>query len=308
MTVAVILTTVIIVFITAVVPPIYTANILAVLPHHGYSHHAVFLPYIRELANRGHNVTVISNYPTEHPNIINISIRGSMPIYNNKHEIGSNVKSTGNIQNTVNIIWSFYTKGRINEGMFTVDEVKRLLNSDRSDNNYDLLITEHFNSELSLVFALKFNVPFILLSSCNLLPWNGQSVGQSLELAIRPSTLIDLPVKMNIYHKAVNTITSAMSLFGYTFLCRKRDEQIIKKRFNIDVSLGQLILNASLIMVNTHFAMFKPIPLVPPIVEIGGIHIQPIKPLPTVSLTSGYLITIPAVYLLCVNFTFENSG
>ncbi|VVC33109.1 UDP-glucuronosyl/UDP-glucosyltransferase [Cinara cedri] len=279
MMIVVLLTTTI---ISAVISPMYTANILAVFPHHGYSHHAVYLPYIQELANRGHNMTVISNYPTEHPNITNISIRGSIPISNNKHKIDSTkVKPTSRIQHAVNIIWAFYIKGKINEGMFTLDKVKQLLNSGHSDNNYDLLITEHFNSELSLVFALHFNVPFIVMSSCNLLPWNGQVVGQPLETAVRPSTLSDLPTKMNFYHRTINTISNAVSLLGYSFLCRTRDEEIIKRHFNIDVSLERLISNASLILVNTHFTMFKPIPLVPAVVEIGGIHIQSITPLPT---------------------------
>lgn len=256
----------------------YTANILAVFPHHGLSHHLVVLPYVQELANRGHNVTVISNYQSEHPNITDISIRGSMPIYNNKKEIGQ-AKLKNDIQFSTDIIWSFYVYGKNNDGMFTVDSVRQLLNG---PSKYDLLVTEHFNSELSLVFASKFNVPFIMMSSCNMLPWNQHTVGQPPALATKPTTLSSLPPRMNLYNRAMNTITYIIQLLGYFYFCRKRDEEIIKQRFNIDVSLDQLALNASLIFVNTHFTMFEPIPFVPAVVEIGGIHIKPATPLPMV--------------------------
>jgi len=270
------------VIITAtVVSSADTANILAVFPHQGLSHHLVFLPYIQELANRGHNITFISNYPTEHPNINNISIRGSIPIYNNKKNINhSESNSMNEIQNSINIMRSFYNNGKEYEAIFKLDNVKILLNS---PSTFDLLITEHFNNELFLGFALKFNIPFILMSSCNLLPWNQHTIGQPYSLANIPSTLTNLGTKMNFYSRIMNTISHSVQLFGFKLLCRTRDKAIIKRNLDIDISLDQLILNASLIMVNTHFTMFESKPLTPAVVEIGGIHLMPIKPLPIVS-------------------------
>jgi len=257
------------------------ANILAVFPHQGFSHNVVYQPYIQELANRGHNITIISNYPLEHPKINNISIRGSIPISNNKKNISHlEGNSVNGIQRSINIIWSFYDRGKIYEAIFTVDGVKKLLNS---TSKFDLLVTEHFNNELFLGFASKFNIPFILLSSCNLLPWNQHAVGQSYSLANIPSTLTGLGTKMNFYSRVINTISHTVQLFGYKLLCRTRDEAIIKRNLDIEVSLDKLILNASLIMVNTHFTMLESKSLVPAVVEIGGIHIMAIKPLPIVS-------------------------
>jgi len=101
-----------IIITVTVFSPADTANILAVLPHQGFSHNVVYQPYIQELATRGHNITIISNYPFEHPNINNISIRGSIPISNNKKNI-SHVEgnSVNSIQSSINVIWSFYFCG-----------------------------------------------------------------------------------------------------------------------------------------------------------------------------------------------------
>jgi len=272
----------------AVISPVYAANILAVFPHHSYSHHAVYLPYLQELGKKGHNITVISNYPSEHPNITDISIRGFIPIYNNNRKI-TDVADTAplnDIQMSINIVWFFYIHGNINEAMFTVDNVKQLFNGSTT---YDLLITEHFNNELFLFFAFKFNIPFILMSSCNMLPWNKHAIGQPYALASRPSTLTNLPPKMNFYNRATNTISNVVQLISYKYLCRIRDERIIEQKFGINIPLDRYILNSSLILVNTHFTMFESIPLIPAVIEVGGIHIRPMKPLPIVSV---YLYTV----------------
>lgn len=272
---------VIIIITATVVSPADTANILAVFPHQGLSHHLVFLPYVQGLANKGHFITLISNYPIEHPNINNLSIRGSIAITNNKENISHfESDSMNEIQRSMNTIWSFYTRGTMYEAIFTVDSVKTLLNS---PSKFDLLITEHFNNELFLGFVLKFNIPFILLSSCNLLPWNQQAIGQPYSLANIPTTLTSLSAKMNFNSRVINIISHAVQLFGFNLLCRTRDEAVIKRNIDFEISVNQLILNASLIMVNTHFTMFESRPLVPAVVEIGGIHIMPTKPLPIVS-------------------------
>jgi len=276
-----------------VIYPADTANILAVFPHQGLSHNLVYLPYIQELANREHNITLISNYPLEHSNINNLSIRGSIPISNNKENISRFERSSKNeIIHSIHVIRTFNYRGKTYEAMFTVDSVMALLNS---PNKFDLLVTEHFNNELFMGFAFKFNIPFILLSSCNLLPWNQHAIGQPYSLATVPSTLSSLPIKMNFYSRVMNTISHTVQLFGFKLLCRPRDEAIIKRNLDIEVSLDQIILNASLIMVNTHFTMFSSKPLVPAVVEIGGIHITPIKPLPIVSI----------LFLLSYNNSFD---
>jgi len=108
-------------------------------------------------------------------------------------------------------------------------------------------------------------------------------IGQPYSLANIPSTLSSLGTKMNFYSRVVNTISHTVQLLGYKLLCRTRDEAIIKRNLDIEISLNQLISNASLIMVNTHFTMLESKPLVPAVVEVGGIHIMPNKPLPIVS-------------------------
>lgn len=260
--------------------PANAAKILAVLPHQGFSHHMVYLPILRELANIGHDVTVISNFPSTHPNITDISILGSVPLSNNKASITELFTSTNNVYFSINIVRSFYVRGKVYESILALDDVKKLLNGPAK---YDLLFAENFNTDVPLVFAAKFGIPFILLSSCNILPWNEQVVGQPYSLAIKPSTLTNLSPKMNLYGRIMNTISNGIQVLGHVLLCRKRDEASIKQMLGMDISLTSLMSKASLILVNTHFTMFAPRPLVPAVVEVGEVHLQFPEPLPAVS-------------------------
>lgn len=45
----------------------WSANILAFLPTFARSHYGPFQPMLKELAVRGHNVTVVSHFPLKNP-------------------------------------------------------------------------------------------------------------------------------------------------------------------------------------------------------------------------------------------------
>lgn len=45
----------------------WTANILAFLPTFAKSHYGAFQPLLKELAERGHNVTVVSHFTLKDP-------------------------------------------------------------------------------------------------------------------------------------------------------------------------------------------------------------------------------------------------
>ncbi|XP_050523189.1 UDP-glycosyltransferase UGT5-like isoform X1 [Daktulosphaira vitifoliae] len=254
----------------------YTANILCVFPHRGLSHHMMYLPYIQKLKDEGHNLTTISHYSFDHPNITEISIKGSIELINNKLPFSNRTLNT--VEKIVYLLWQFHATGKVDEVMFKVEDVKRMLAENST--NYDLLITEHFKNELPLIFAHKFKIPTILLSSSGLLPWSQFVVAQSYEMSTIPAVLGGFSKKMNFYERFINTLIISSQMSSYKLLFRSSDNEIIKKNLNIDVSLGNVAQNTSLILVNTHHFIHGTKPLVPAIIEVGGIHIKPSKQLP----------------------------
>lgn len=255
------------------------ARILGVFLHHGYSHHMVFLPYIHALADRGHEVHVISNFPTSHPKVTDISIEGSMPMHNN------NLTFPMTRQNSLISMWNgmfaLYDWAKSTEAVFDVPAVKQLL--DDPDAAFDLVIAEHFNSELSLGFAAKYDTPFVLLTSCPIFPWAMSLFGQSFEVAHRPSTFSGLSGRMDLSQRMVNALITYVSNALFLVLHRPWSQQTVKKRLGLDVSLDEFASNASLMLVNTHWTVSGVSTTVPAVVEVGGMHIKPSKSLPEVS-------------------------
>ena len=60
------------------------------------------------------------------------------------------------------------------------------------------------------------------------------------------------------------------------------DHAQISKHFPDLPSLYEMGRNQSLTLINSHFSISYPIPLLPNQVETGGMHLQPSKPLPNV--------------------------
>lgn len=60
-------------------------NILGLFPHPGKSHHDVFSALLEGLADKGHNITVLSHFPlkTIKKNYNDVSLQGTMPLWVN---------------------------------------------------------------------------------------------------------------------------------------------------------------------------------------------------------------------------------
>lgn len=263
------------------------ARILCVFPHYGYSHHIMFLPYIRTLADRGHDVYVISNFESKHPKITDISVAGSMPIDNNNITIPES--RWYGIFSMMTDVLHLYDMAQTTEGIFAMPAIKQLL-EDRNV-TFDLIIAEHFNSELPLGFAAKYHAPFLLLSSCPLLSWTMSLVGQPQQTAYRPSTFSGLSGKMDLMQRLSNTLIAYTSNVLFRTLHRPWTQRMLKKHLDVDVSLDEFALNASLVLVNTHWTINGVSPTVPSVLEIGGIHMKQPKKLAEVSiLITGIMV------------------
>lgn len=67
---------------------------------------------------------------------------------------------------------------------------------------------------------------------------------------------------------------------------QKRDDEEIRKRFGDGVpNVAEIGKKISLTFVNQHYSYAGPKPLSNQLIEIGGMHIKPLKPIPQVSLT-----------------------
>lgn len=269
-----------------------TSKILAVFSHLGKSHFDVFEPYLEELAARGHQITVISHFPRKRPtpNYKDIDLRGTNSV-NKTMDIFSFQDIMKMNQITSAFVLSAWAT-EVCEKSLELPDVQRLINSEEK---FDLLVAEMFNTDCLLAFAYKFKIPIIGFSSCVFMPWTPGRVGNPDNPAYIPTQFVPYSDKMNFVERFTNTFWNIFHKLHYPFLMDAPAHRIAKQHFGESLpALSHLARNTSLIFVNNHFSLNRPRPLVPGVIEVAGIHIKPAKPLPKVSSCSNCANIFPA--------------
>jgi glucuronosyltransferase len=90
---------------------------------------------------------------------------------------------------------------------------------------------------------------------------------------------------MSFSERLINVIANVAMKTIFSVTERIVTEGYVHKHIGNDVPpLSVIARNTSLLLVNTHFSLNRPRPLVPGIVEVGGLHLKPPKKLPKVRL------------------------
>ncbi|KAL0878881.1 hypothetical protein ABMA27_003892 [Loxostege sticticalis] len=258
------------IFINEVTP----LNILGIFPYQGKSHFFVFEPYLRELAARGHNVTVISQFPQK------IALK-------NYHDISLAGKSK-QVEGVIPIERSYYSLFMI--GLFLVnagtDNCKTMLADKnvqrlwKSQAQFDVIVVEQFNSDCSLGLAHKLGAPVVGITSHSLMPWHFDRFGIQFNPAYIPSQFLEGGVTPTLYQRIERTFMNSYFLSLYKFICHPSDESTLRQYFDDLPSLDELTKNMKLMLLYTHYSLSGPQLLPPNVVEVNGFHVAKPKPLP----------------------------
>lgn len=262
-------------------------NILVAYPHPGRSQFNTFMTLFKALARKGHKVTVLSHFP----------VKETVPNYRGI-QIDSFVLPNINLTNSVMELKIreyvlpvlLADVGRTAcEIAFNTTLVKSFL---EEDNHFDLAILSHFNTDCFVAVAKKLNIPVVRTLACNLLPWSYSRFGNPDNPAYIPNVFGTFSNKMSFSQKIENVIISLFySAYYNYFVGVKNDEEVSMKYFGeYGASIRTDILNDSLLLMNTHYSVHFPIPLVPNIIEVGGIHLEVTKRLPKVRSTFKFCI------------------
>lgn len=107
----------------------------------------------------------------------------------------------------------------------------------------------------------------------------------------QPQNPAYVPTNVDIYNDKMTLterVKNAFSLFcmqvAYHYFFLPREQALAEVHFGPGLPpLAEIAKNTSLLLANVHFSLNLPRPVVPQMVEVGGIHIQPPRPLPKVS-------------------------
>ncbi|XP_012257815.2 UDP-glycosyltransferase UGT5-like [Athalia rosae] len=253
-------------------------KILGVFPHPGKSHYDVFAPLIEELARRGHDLTVLSHFPSKEklPNYKDISLVGETGIYLNVVELSMLNHGPFHAIYELAMLKTMAVAGCAS--ILEKPDVKKLINSDEK---FDLVIVEAFNTDCPLGFVHKFKAPFIGISSSQIMPWTHHRLGNPSNPSYVPVILKQLAPDMSFWERVTNAVHLVAVRLAYDLFFMRETQVLVEEAFGPGVPpLDDIAKNMSALLINSHFSLHGSVPTSKQIVEVGGLHIRGSKPLP----------------------------
>ncbi|XP_050521168.1 UDP-glucosyltransferase 2-like [Daktulosphaira vitifoliae] len=254
------------------------ANILGVFPINGRSHWVVYESLMKALAARGHNVTVITSFPQKSPiaNYTDIDVSTAFPSVTNK--IG--IDLVLNVLSNTHISQMFISSVQLKFCRETIKlpQVQGML---KSDIKFDVVFTEIFGSDCDVGYAYYYKAPLISMMSSGILPWSYDRVGGPDNPSYIPLMIMPTSGKMDFTQRLKNTIYYVYFKIVWKIFSEWPADKFLKESFGPETPyINDILYNTSMVFVNNHFSLDGPRPLVPNMVEIGGIHIKHPQPIP----------------------------
>ncbi|XP_014607459.1 PREDICTED: UDP-glucuronosyltransferase 2A3-like [Polistes canadensis] len=262
-------------------------KILGLFPHPGKSHFFVIQPILEELARRGHELTVISYFPRTNSS----KVKESLPNYkdisliSDKYEVSEESVNLGKIHHipfvtSIKELLFLSKRGQksCEDGM-TNPGVLEFLHSNQT---IDLIFIENFNTDCFLSFVHKYKVPFVGISTCQIMSWTNNHIANPDDEANIPSVLGYKKMPMNFFDRTANLLWIRVQNIMFDVWYNYHHRGPAEKLFGSDLPrFVDIAKQQSLLLTNTHWSIHGSRPQLPNIIEIGGVHLpSSIKPLP----------------------------
>ncbi|CAH2041366.1 unnamed protein product, partial [Iphiclides podalirius] len=229
--------------------------------------------YLRELANRGHNVTVISHFPEKDPpkNYHDISLAGSIKI------LEDDMPLERSFMTILQVAIFLTTSGKENcEVMLANENVQGMI---ERKPKFDVVVVEQFNSDCALGIAYKLNAPVVGITSHILMPWHYSRLGipnnpsyvsfHFLEGGTKPTFAQRLErVVFDLYFKTI-----------YYLVSQRSDQNTLARYFDDIPPLEDLAREIKFLLLYHNFILTGSSLFPANVIEIGGYHVQKAKPL-----------------------------
>lgn len=262
------------------VPFLNGYKILAILSDRGKSHFFALEPLMKTLAEKGHEVTVISHYPQKKPleryKDVGLSKTGEIRI-----NVFNLAQYQGYRQEMYRTPLSLAKMGYdACVEAFSLESVQQFM---KTNQTFDLLIAEYFHTDCLLGFAYRFNVPVVGITSSTMLsPFNARLANPNNPSYV-PTSFLDHSDRMSFFERVENTVFNLYQELVWDFLAEKPGDLLARQFFGKDMPpLRDIVNNASLVLVNSHFSNNFPRPQVPGVIEVGGMHVGKPKHPPAV--------------------------
>ena len=259
------------------------SRILFTAPHGTKSHQNMYVPLTKELVRRGHHVTIITNYVndelTKLDDVRQIWIEKlvlDLSMFPNAFEVMKD--ASAKLRMTYKLIeMTFFFPNFVAEATFEDPQVQQLMANEK----FDLVIISEACGPTCYPFGWHFKVPFIIMSPNVLFPGRAENLGDDEHYSYVPFFMSPLTDKMSLSQRTFNYLMVKLFMFAGHDVHINAVHSVFKQRINpYCPSLIEIEKNVSLVFTNTHPSFSYPRTLPPQVIEVGGLHCRPAKPLP----------------------------
>lgn len=174
---------------------------------------------------------------------------------------------------------------KINEQTLNNKKVQEFIEADGYQ--FDLVIFENFQHECFVAMGHKYGAPVVQLIPATPTAFVSQWHSQPFHPAYIPDQNSGFTDRMPFFDRLTNVLVALLQLTLYPLFYMPKQTEIMNKYFNYTgwetrPTLEEMTKNISLTLMNAHFTIGSPRPLVPSFVQVAGMHLKPASPLPNV--------------------------
>ncbi|XP_049809433.1 UDP-glucosyltransferase 2-like [Schistocerca nitens] len=254
------------------------ARILGINPTRSISHQTPFLAIMAALAEKGHQVTVVTTHPLKVPpkGLTQIDVAPLIPMGETKEQFEDIAEVTNKELQESILPWSEH----ICDTTLVYPEIQQLL---RSKDKFDLVVLETLFFWCYFGFIHELGSPPVVgFLSVGMTPTLNSLIGNPYNPSYIPDSHSVLTSHMSFWDRMRNSYDVLNLLSHFYNHVLPAHSRLIEKHYGKHVpDLEEMISNISLVIAANHFSIDYPQPLLPNVVQVTGMHIvQERKPLP----------------------------
>ncbi|XP_069998265.1 UDP-glucosyltransferase 2 isoform X2 [Penaeus vannamei] len=223
------------------------------------------------LSQAGHSVTLLSSFEPSYsiPNVTEVST-GSRAVQQVNMFEGS--------RTPLRVYrWAMRVSEVIGRAMWTNEEVKALWQRRR---DFDAIVVIGYANEVAYPFLLDFEGLHVSLCTPGVEYLQVAQLGNRLPLSVVPAIFLPFDENMSFLERLVNPLAQLLTHYLYKFMVLPTAQRVVEEFFPGIPPLEDLSQGSQLTLINGHFALDTPVPLLPNQVEIGTINAREPQPLP----------------------------
>lgn len=236
-------------------------------------------PLMEALAAKGHNVSLLTMHLPKQA-LRNVSMTRLDGVNKVVDEWKPNYFSVRNFNISMVLEMSHVMSNLACRALLTDKNFRRVV-EDR-ETRYDVVVMDMLMSECGLsLLGLLDSPPFIYYCTTSLYGWKSWILDVPIPFAIVPSSIIGVTDHMNFFGRFQNTLAHFFQLITFNYLHWSGVQDIVSEFYPNLPPLQEIENNVSLVLTNSHSASLDfSKPLAPFVIEVGGTHCRPPKPLP----------------------------